>query len=61
MLNYIAYIFTNKNKAESDKKSLEECNVPDPPTSEEDATMALTIRATSPMNMWIQKIVEMLK
>ena len=32
------------------------CNVPDSPTSEEDATMALTIRATSPMNMWNHKM-----
>ena len=31
------------------------CNIPDPPTSEEDATMALTIRDGSPMNMWIHK------
>ena len=31
------------------------CNVPDPPTSDEDATMELTIRATSPMNMCIHK------
>ena len=37
------------------------CNVPDPPTDEEDATMALTIRATSPMNMCIHKNIEMLK
>ena len=29
------------------------CNVPDPPTGEEDATVPLTIRATSPMNMYI--------
>ena len=29
------------------------CNVPDPLTSEEDATMALTIQAKSPMNMYI--------
>ena len=29
----------------------EGCNVPDPPTGEEDATTELTIRATSPMNM----------
>ena len=31
------------------------CNVPDPPTGEEDSTMELTIRATSPMNMYIHK------
>ena len=32
-----------------------ECNVPDPPTGEEDATKPLTIWATSPMNMYIHK------
>ena len=32
------------------------CNVPNPPTDEEDTTMALTIWATIPMNMWIHKI-----
>ena len=34
------------------------CNVPDPPTNEEDATMASTIRATSPMNMCIDKMLK---
>ena len=34
------------------------CNVPNPPTGEADATMALTIWATSPMNMWIHKNAE---
>ena len=34
------------------------CNVPDPSTSEEDATMALTIQAGGPMNMWIHKNAE---
>ena len=34
------------------------CHVPNPSTDEEDATMALTIRATSPMNMGIHKNVE---
>ena len=34
------------------------CHVPDPPTDEEDATMVLTIRAKSPMNMCIHKIAE---
>ena len=34
------------------------CHVPIPPTGEEDATMALTIWATSPMNMWIHKNAE---
>ena len=34
------------------------CDVPDPPSSEEDATMALTIRATSPINMLIHKNAE---
>ena len=33
----------------SGKKNM--CHVPNPPTGEEDATMVLTIRATSPMNM----------
>ena len=37
------------------------CNVPDPLIGEEDATMALTIRAESSMNMYIHKNVEMLK
>ena len=36
------------------------CYVPDPPTGEEDATLALTIQETSPMNMCIHKM-EMLK
>ena len=31
------------------------CNVPGPLTGEEDATMALTIRAKSPMNMYIHE------
>ena len=31
------------------------CNIPDPPTGEEDATMSLTIWATRPMNMYIHK------
>ena len=31
------------------------CNVPNPSNGGEDATMALTIWATSPMNMWIHK------
>ena len=31
------------------------CNVIDPQTGEEDTTMALTIRETSPMNMWFHK------
>ena len=38
--------------------SLQCCNVPNPPIGEEDATMALTIRAKSPMNMCIHKIAE---
>ena len=32
------------------------CHVPNPPTGEEDVTMALTIQAKSPMNMGIHKI-----
>ena len=32
------------------------CHVPNPPTGEEDATMALTIWAKSPMNMWNHKL-----
>ena len=36
-------------------------HVLDPPTGKEDATMALTIRATSPMNTCIHKIAEMLE
>ena len=31
------------------------CNIPNPPTGEEDATIPLTIRATSAMNMYIHK------
>ena len=31
------------------------CNVPYPPTGEEDATKPLTMRETSPMNMYIHK------
>ena len=34
------------------------CNVPDPPTGEEDTTMALTIQENSPMNMCIHKMVK---
>ena len=34
------------------------CNIPDPLTDEEDATMALTIQDKSPMNMYIHKNVE---
>ena len=37
------------------------CNVPDLSTDEEDATMVLTIRDKSPMNMYTHKNVEMLK
>ena len=34
------------------------CNVPDPLTDEEDATMELTIRAKGPMNMYIHKMLK---
>ena len=34
------------------------CNIPDPPTGEEDATMALTIWETSPVNMCIHKMMK---
>ena len=34
------------------------CNVPNPSTGEEDATMALTIWAIGPMNMCIHKILK---
>ena len=37
------------------------CDVPDPPTGEEDATMLFTIRETNPMNMCIHKNTKMLK
>ena len=36
----------NNSKREHSGKDL--YNIPDPPTNEEDATMALTIRATAP-------------
>ena len=36
----------------------DDCNVTDPPTGEEDATMALTIRANRPMNMDIRKMLK---
>jgi len=39
-------------------ESCHTCNIPDPPTSEEDATMALTIRATAP---WTCTFIEKLK
>ena len=35
-----------------------ECNIPDPLTGEEDASMAITIWATSPMNMCIHKMLK---
>ena len=34
------------------------CHVPEPSTGEEDATMALTIQETSPMNMCIHKMLK---
>ena len=34
------------------------CNVPNPPTDEEDATKPSNIRATSPMNMNIHKMMK---
>ena len=42
-----------------DKLTKASCHVPYPPTGEEEmTTMALTIRAKSPMNMCIHKIAE---
>ena len=44
---------TDTNRVDDIKPLLQKCNVPDPPTGEEDTTIHQIIRASSPMNMKI--------